>query len=74
MDGTKLALPFFYFPSRVFRSRMSILPLLLLCLFKNSRHSRATCLSVTQPTAEVQVSQGRERVRNGYPLLGREGP
>lgn len=66
MDGTRLgtAILLFSFTQAVLKSRISVRPLLLLCLFRNSRHMGQLFHS-PKPTAEVQVSQGRARVRHG---------
>lgn len=74
-DGTRLgtAILFFSFMHVAFRSRMSILPFLLLCLFKNSRQNWGDLFWSPKPAAEVQVSRDQEPVWNGFFLLtGRE--
>lgn len=77
MDGTRLgtAILFFSFTQAIFKPTISILPLLLLCQFKNSRHIGATCSIHPSPLPkfEVQVSQGRAGRGMAFPLGGTGG-
>lgn len=59
---------FIFLHTVVFKPRMSILPLLLLCLFKNGRHIGATCYIHPSPLPKFRWARAESRLGAVFPL------